>query len=169
MALLTAMEFWLEAVDDGRFAGALLLDLFRAFDCVPHNLLLQELYSVGAEIGSLQWFSSYLTGRMQRVYFKDVATEWLPISRGVPQGSCLSPLLFNIFVRNMPASSESECVQFADDFTGLAADESLRGIARKLVSTFEKTKQFCHSHGLVVNETKTQFIEFKTRNSKISD
>ena len=100
MVLLSAMDFWLKAVDEGKYAGALLLDLSKAFDCVPHGVLLQELSMAGVGSRALQWFFSYLTGRFQRVYYREVATQWLPVSRGVPQGSCLSPLLFSIFVRN---------------------------------------------------------------------
>jgi hypothetical protein len=169
MALLTAMDFWLKAVDDGKYAGALLLDLSKAFDCVPHQQLLQELSDAGAGCGALKWFTSYLTDRVQRVKLGEVTTNWLPVTRGVPQGSCLSPLLFNIFVRNLPGAAEAECVAFADDLTESAADASLETIAEKLTSSFEKTKEFCDAHDLTVNANKTQFVIFKAANRKIPD
>ena len=69
MALLSAMDFWLKAVDDGKFAGALMHDLSKAFDCVPHQMLLQELSTAGVGLSALQWFASYLTGRLQRICY----------------------------------------------------------------------------------------------------
>ena len=169
MALLTAMDFWLKAVDDGKYAGALLLDLSKAFDHVPHQLLLQELSDAGAGYGVLKWFSSYLTDRVQRVKLGEVTTNWLPVSRGVPQGSCLSPILFNIFVRNLPGAAEAECVQYADDLTESAADACLDIVAQKLASSFEKTKEFCDAHELTVNADKTQLVIFKAANRKIPE
>ena len=83
--------------------------------------------------------------------------------------SCLSPLLFNIFVSDLPASTDSKCIMFADDITDSAADDSLEGVARKLASSFEKTKMFCDSHGLIVNTNKTQFIVFKAINRRIPE
>jgi hypothetical protein len=163
------MDFWLKAVDEGKFAGALLLDLSKAFDCVPHQLLLQELSDAGVGLGALQWLASYLTDRVQRVKLGTTTTSWLPVTRGVPQGSCLSPLLFNLFVRNLPIVADSECVQFADDLTESAADAKLETVALKLTSSFERTKDFCDAHELMLNANKTQFVLFKAANRKIPD
>ena len=169
MALISAMDFWLKAVDEGKYAGALLLDLSKAFDCVPHQMLLQELGMAGVGSRAMEWFASYLTGRHQRVCVKEATTQWMPVSRGVPQGSGLSPLLFNIFVRNLPASVESECAQYADDLTNSAADDKLEMVAQKLTASFAKTKEFCDTHELIVNADKTKLIIFKAGNKKIPD
>ena len=87
----------------------------------------------------------------------------------MPQGSCLSPILFNIFVRNLPGVAEAECVQYADDLTESAADVSLELVAQKLTSSFEKTKEFCDAHDLTVNANKIQLVVFKAANRKIPD
>ena len=156
-------------MDEGKFAAALLLDLSKAFDCVSHQKLLIELSMAGVGEGALGWFASYLTGREQRVRCGGTTTEWLKVTRGVPQGSCLSPLLFNIYVRNLPSISEAECAQFADDVTESAADSDLEVIAQKLTTSFEKTKEFCDEKELVVNSSKTQLVIFKASNRKIPD
>ena len=169
MALLTAMDSWMGAVDEGKYVGALLLDLSKAFDCVPHQLLLQELNSIGVGSEALSWFTSYLTDRTQRVRLNQEVTQWKPVTRGVPQGSCLSPLLFNIFVRHIPTLTEADCIQFADDITESVADMCLAGMAQKLTVSFEKVKQYCDSNELVVNAAKTQLIVFKAPNRKIPE
>ena len=89
-------------MDEGKFVGALLLDLSKAFDCVPHRLLLQKLNEIGVGTEALGWFTSYLSGRTQGVCCNQETTQWKPVSRGVPQGSCLSALLFNVFVQQAP-------------------------------------------------------------------
>ena len=76
-----------------------------------------------------------MSDRVQRVKIDEVTTKWLPVTRGVPQGSCLSPILFNIFVRNLPGVAEAECVAFADDLTESAADANLENVAQKLTVT----------------------------------
>ena len=110
-----------------------------------------------------------MSDRVQRVKLGEVTTKWLPVTRGVSQGSCLSPILFNIFVRNLPGVAEAECVAFADDLTESAADANLENVAQKLTSSFEKTKEFCDAHDLKVNANKTQLVIFKAANRKIPD
>ena len=66
-ALLKAMDGWYGAVDEGAWVGTLLIDLSKAFDSVPHQLLVDELAAAGCGVGACGWFGSYLTGREQRV------------------------------------------------------------------------------------------------------
>jgi len=96
MALIHSVDRWLGEVDRGNFVGALLVDLSKAFDSVPYQKLLNELVSIGCSSEAVSWFSSYLSNRKQRVVVLDKKADWKEVNRGVPQGSCLSPLLFNI-------------------------------------------------------------------------
>jgi len=105
MALFSAMDSWMESVDKGHFVGALLLDFTKAFDSVPHQLLLQELQSIGCSMDTIIWFCNYLTAQQQSVVTYEQVTEWMTVSRGFPQGSGISPLLFNIFIRRLPRTS----------------------------------------------------------------
>lgn len=168
-AILSALDNWSVALDEGKFVGALLVDLSKAFDTVPHQQLLQELLAVGINQAALDWFTSYLCDRKQRVIYQDVTTNYKEVTRGVPQGSCLSPLLFNIFVRDLPLNSDGFTTQFADDITHSQASKSLQDVADSLTNNFKCTKDFCDTHGLIINTAKTQLIIFKSCNKKLPE
>ena len=86
-----------QALDDRQNIGLMLMDLSKAFDCLPHRLLLSKLYNYGVSLDACQLIRSYLTNRAQRVKIGSWRRKWLVINKGVPQGSILGPLLFDIF------------------------------------------------------------------------
>src|SRR5207247_7180672 len=79
-ALLKATDSWITKVDAGLFVGALLIDLSKTFDTVPHSSLLAELAKIGCNAITLDWFTSYLTSRSQRVTHRGYSTPWMPVS-----------------------------------------------------------------------------------------
>ena len=93
----------------------------------------------------------------------------MKVSRGVPQGSGLSPLLFNIYVRQLPAASSSPTVQFADDVTQSEADQDVNQVLHRLTESFAETKLFCEQKELIINASKTQLILFKSSRKKLPD
>ena len=97
-ALFPMTEKWRKSFEEGDTFGALLTDLSKAFDCLPHELLITKVHVYGVGIPSLKLLHSYLTKRKQRVKLNDTYSLWLEIIFGVPQGSILGPLLFNIFL-----------------------------------------------------------------------
>ena len=100
--LLAMVENCKKALDQGNEYVALLTDLFKAFDCLPHDLIVAKLHAYGFSIDSLKLIDSYLTERKKRVKINDQFSSWLDIVVGVSQGSILGPLLFNIFLCDMP-------------------------------------------------------------------
>lgn len=166
-ALLKAMDGWYGAVDGGAWGGALLIDLSKAFDTVPHQMLVHELAAAGCGGSACEWFGSYLTGREQRVVQGQTGAPWTKVTKGVPQGSCLSPLLFNLYVRNLPACCTADTVQFADDITNSAADKDLDVVAQKLTTSFEQVRDFCRDHKLTINTEKTQLMIMKSASRKL--
>jgi hypothetical protein len=96
-------------------------------------------------------------------------TPWRPATRGVPQGPCLSPLLFNIFVHELPSFSGSDCVQFADDITSSAEESNPHDLVTKLGDVFNRIKLFCNEHELIINTGKTQLIVFISIGRRLPD
>ena len=107
---------WRESLDQRGAYGALLTDLSKAFDCLPHDLLIAKLHAYGLDIKSLKLMLSYLTNRKQRVKINDKYSSWSKILFGVPQGSILGPLLFNIFICDLFLSLPNfDIANYADD------------------------------------------------------
>ena len=90
-----------KVLDQGNKHGALLTDLSKAFDCLPNDLIVVKLHAYGFSIELLKLINSYLTEHYQRVKINDQFSTWLDIVVGVPQGSLLGSLLFNIFLCDM--------------------------------------------------------------------
>jgi len=162
LALLAAQDKWLDDISKGSFVGTLLIDLSKAFDSIEHYQLLEELSKIGCSTNSLRWFTNYLVNRSQRVRANNVTTPWRSVTRGVPQGSSLSPLLFNILVRRLPECSGSDCFQFADDLTNSVAESNPGLLSSKLEAVYYNVKTFCQEFHLQINLKKTQLIVFKS-------
>ena len=94
--LIALLEKWRISVDQGLEFGALLTDLSKAFDCLPHSLLLAKLSTYGFDMKALHFISDYVKDRKQRTKISDTYSSWEEILYGAPQGSILGLLLFNI-------------------------------------------------------------------------
>ena len=118
-------EDWREALDKKHDVAVAALDLSKAFYTICHNLLLAKLKAYGLDDSSLGLARSYLRDRKQRVSCNGVYSDWLPIQCGVPHGSVLGPLIFDIFINdiNLFVKSASLCI-YADDTTEYAQNEN---------------------------------------------
>ena len=117
-ALLHLSNEWHQQLDSGNQVAAIFFDLSKAFDTVPHDLLLESLQRVGVSGSLLTWFEDYLSGRLQRVVLDGHTSAALPVTSGVPQGSILGPLLFIIFMNSIfdtVLSGGSRIILYADD------------------------------------------------------
>ena len=116
--LLDVYHEILELVASGNEVDAIYLDFSKAFDKVPHHLLLKKFETLGIRGSLLTWFESYLKDRQQRVVIHGVCSDWLLVTSGVPQGFILGPLLFLVYCNDIPTCIEenSTLALFADDY-----------------------------------------------------
>ena len=133
------------------------IDLLKAFDSICHNLLLAKLKAYGLQDSALQLMRSYLQDRKQRVKCNGVYSGWLPIRCGVPQGSLLGPLLFNIFVNDVNYTVENSSLRFyADDTIQYAHDTSSAILEYTLNQDICALSDWCKANYFHINSDKTQ-------------
>ena len=138
--LITMIKKWWRSVDGGGQVDALLTDLSKAFDCIDHKLLIAKPYAYCFDKNSLYFINSYLKGRKQRTKINCFNTAFAEILFGVPQGSALGPLVFNIYVCDLfLENSEIDFANYADDNTPYACSWDLDSVIFKLQKNTERS------------------------------
>lgn len=115
LQLLEVFDDWTLALDKGFSVDTIYLDFQKAFDSVPYNRLLVKLEAYGVTGNILKWIKNFLSDRQQRVMINGIASEWTEVTSGVPQGSVLGPLLFILYINDLPDIVKTHCKLFADD------------------------------------------------------
>ena len=113
--LLESMEAWSQIIEEGGCIDIIYTDFSKAFDPVPHTRLLKKIESDGIKGDILKWIGSFLSNRKQRVKVEGSMSQWIPVTIGIPQGSVLGPILFVLFINDMPSEIKNTCKLFADD------------------------------------------------------
>ena len=179
-ALQQLVDTWLRAADRGKLSATILLDLRAGFDVINHQLLIQKLQEYKFDENALSWFSEYLDGRQQCVQVESSFSSFLSVPWGVPQGSILGPLLFLIFINELPdivkhfdeeteaSIEESSIVVFADDNSPTTVHEdplvlqnNIQAVGTLVTDWFKKNDISCSSE-------KTKLLMLGTRANRTS-
>ena len=157
--LLYMLEFLKNALDKGFCAGVLLTDLSKAFDCISHDLLIAKLYAYGFSKGSLNLVYNYLCDRIQRTKVGEEFCTWWKVIHGVPQGSILGSLLFNIYINDLFLFSQHfNMANHADDCSPYEFSGSIDEVILKLLSDSQCLMDWDESNYLKPNPDKWHLL-----------
>ena len=173
-ALIRIIDDLLFNLDNDRVSGMVLVDYRKAFDMIDHSLLLKKLEVYGLSRDSLQWFTSYLKDKRQFVKLGDKQSSVAIVRHGILQGSILSPLLFIVFINDLPLYVTSSRIDlYANDITLTSStnDSSIGRLEGTLNSSIAEIVDWAASNKLPINEgkTKAMLITGKRLPSKINE
>ena len=163
MALASAVNHIVNALQFGKYSIGVYLEFSKAFDTLDHDILFFKLNHYGIRGIALDWIKSYMLNRKQFVSYNDNSSDIQSISCGVPQGSILGPLLFLIYVNDLPNVSDMLfTVMFADDTSMFVNVENLSTLETQLNSELKHVSTWLQVNKLSLNVDKSCFIVFKT-------
>ena len=153
------------AMDKKEFLGAVFIDLSKAFDTVPYDLLLKKLEHYGIRGTALYLIKSYLSHKKQFVSLEEVNSSMQDIKVGVPQGSVLGPLLFLIYINDLPnAVKNVKSILFADDTTMFASNRNIYDLCSTISGDMLLLRDWLIANSLTLNACKSYYIIFSMRN-----
>ena len=151
--LLVARESWCALKDQKLPIDVAYIDFSKAFDKVPHNRLLYKLRNVGIGGNLLMWIKDFLVGRQQRVRVNSKLSSWETVLSGVPQGTVLGPVLFLLYVNDLPRLLSSSVLLYADDVKIWRAIQS-KGDSLELQNDLERLSEWSQTWQLPINTSK---------------
>ena len=151
-------------IDRGNMVGAVFLDLKKAFDTINHDILISKLSNYNFSDITLKWFKSYLCNREQCVVINNKQSTLLGCNTGVPQGSILGPILFSLYINDLPASCPGAGIQmYADDTVIYVPGRTNTSISTQLTDHLESVSKWLERSCLTLNIKKTVSICFSSR------
>ena len=162
--LIRLVQTWSEAVDESNYVGVVYFDLRKAFDRVWHRGLLVKLQAAGVSGQAFQWFSSFLSGRCQATLVNGALSDFSVLHAGVPQGAILSPLLFTVYMNDIPScdSLAGSTNLFADDISAFVIDKSMSSLSGKLQNCIDTLSCWFDTWLPSVNTSKSAFMVLRS-------
>ena len=161
--LVQALDDWSKALESHKPIDVLYLDFQKAFDSVPHQRLLQKLRCYGVRGKLITWIESFLTARRQQVVLNGQFSDWTEVASGVPQGSVLGPLLFLVYVNDLPDVVHCPLKMFADD-TKLYSSVATPGEVSSLQADLDTLGRWSDTWQLPFNDAKCKVLHLGSNN-----
>ncbi len=160
--LVKLIDSWKYALDNDKFVGTLLIDLSKAFDCIPHGLLIAKMKAYGLSDEACTFMSSYICDRYQRMKVSNTK-----LTKGIPQGSGLGYFLLNVFMNDIFYFMEMcDLVNYADDNTLSAIERTVKMVLSALKKDAENAMNWFKDNFMQANPEKFQFMFLKKYTSK---
>ena len=165
-ALLTAQNSLLSSLNNNTISLLLLIDFSKAFDMVDHDILLHKLCHYGIRGKTFDWLKSYLNNRKQYVSISNKKSSLQHVKYGVPQGSILGPLLFIIYINDIPEIDKfAKFILYADDANIIITGKNMAEIEERIASLSFNLVRWVNSNGLMLNLKKTHYMVFSRQKS----
>ena len=165
-SLIRTTDAILNAIDEKKTTAVVLLDMSKAFDTINHGILLNKLLDIGSSPSCVAWFTSYLSDRRQVVRINSELSDPLPVVSGVPQGSILGPILFSIYVNDLPLVPWSCLTESYVDDTKLYISFPVHDWAKAVAdlnADLLHIRNWCFENRLLLNPDKTKHIVYGSR------
>ena len=163
--IIEAMDNWTTLLENGDAVDVIYLDFAKAFDKVPHQRLIKKCKALGIDGKIVKWIDAFLNNRKQRVIVNGCSSEWSEVYSGVPQGSVIGPVLFVIFINDMPEKVSNFISLFADDakLYGVSTDDT---DSLSIQNDLSKLQNWTNKWKLQFNESKCKTLYLGSNNSK---
>ena len=142
------------------------MDFAKAFDVIDHDLLLRKLALYGLSNDTLCLISSFMSNREQLVCVNTTKSDFLPVKYGIPQGSVLGPLLFFLYINDLPLFINALCELFADDTTIQSSHSKLNNLLLSLQESINNLLQWTELNQMSLNSYKTKHMTLTTRQKR---
>jgi len=161
--LLETLDFISDALSNGHSVDEVMLDLSKAFDLVPHKRLVHKIKGYGVTNELAEWFEDFLRNREQRVVLGNIGSNWAKVLSGVPQGSVLGPLLFVIYINDLPDLATNTMKLYADDSKLLSIVNDLSDASR-LQGDLDSVSDWMSEWRMKLNNSKSKVMHYGKQN-----